>query len=219
MSIIGTLGDLRQAVAEEVMRANHRGFAEAFPRMVAFAESRIYDGSGPPVPMPPVRVSEMEVSTTLAFTAGVAAVPANFLEARSLFWDSDIRSAPDYEPPVSFRLNRSKNGTGQPSRYTIEGGSVLLSPMITGDLVFLYYARPTALAADDDTNAVLVRYPTLYFQSALIEAYGYTRNEELRQRAIGDYASTVNGIMGSDIRKKHGGTALYPRIRGSWLGR
>jgi len=220
MSVIGTLGDLRQAVAEEVMRANHRGFAEAFPRMVTFAESRIYDGAGMPFKTPPQRVTEMEkTASPLTFVNGVAAVPSDFLAARLLFWDQDIRSSPSYEQPTSFRMNRSKDATGQPSRYTIEGGNVLLSPMISGDLVFDYYGRPTALAADDDTNAVLVRYPSLYFTACLIEAYGYTRDAERQASAMQSYAATINGIVDVDVKKKAGGTALYPRIRNSWIRR
>lgn len=213
---IATLSDLRQAVAEEVMRQNHRGFREAFPRMIKFAENRIYNGGGRPFETPAVRVAEMEsTADPLSFTAGVATKPADFLAARLLLSDGDIKSAPEYEPPQSFRLNRSKATSGYPSRYTIEGNSVLLSPLITDDLVFTYYARPAALAGDDDTNAVLVAYPDLYFQAALIEAYGYTRDAERKADALASYTSVVNGMMLTDIKRKAGGTPLYPRIRGA----
>lgn len=215
---IATLSDLRQAVAEECMRANHRGFAEAFPRMVRFAENRIYNGGGLPFVTPAVRVAEMEsTADPLSFTAGVATKPTDFLQARLLLWDGDIKTAPDYEPPQSFRLNRGTATTGYPSRYTIEGTSVLLSPLITGDLVFTYYARPAALASDDDTHDMLTNYPDLYFTAVLIEAYGYTRDNGRRQGAMADYSTIVNGLQTTDIKRKAGGTPLYPRIRGSWI--
>lgn len=220
MSAIATFGDLKDAVKSEVMRQNHRGFSEAMPRMMAFAESRIYDGGGDPFRSSPVRVTEMEVTANpLTFTNGSAAVPADFMGARLLYWDADIRSAPVYEPPTSFRLNRVKEAIGYPSRYTIEGGNVLLSPAISGDLVFDYYARPTALAADSDTNAVLVKYPSLYFNALLFEAYGYLRDAERRAEAFGLYTSAVNGIIDADQKKKTGGLSLYPRIRNSWIRR
>lgn len=211
---IATMGDLRQSVAEECMRTNHRGFAETWPRMLQFAENRIYDGGGDPYRTAPVRVTEMEFTADpLTFTAGAATTPTDFLEARAIVYTNDLTSQPKYEPPGTFRLHRATQTVGYPNTYTIEGGQVLISPPITGDLVFNYYAKPTPMTGDDDTNTVLVRYPNLYFTACLIEAYGYTRDGARRQAAFGDFASIVNGLMESDIRKKTGGTHLYPRVR------
>lgn len=213
---IATMGDLRAEVAAECMRTNHRGFSESWNRMLSFAENRIYDGGGRPFPTPPVRVTEMEFTADpLTFTAGAAAVPTDFLELRSFIYTNDLSSQLKYEPPGTFRLNRSTQATGYPNKYTIEGDQVLISPLITGDLVFNYYARPANMTSDDDSNAVLARYPNLYFQACLIEAYGYTRDDARRQVAMGDFTSVVNGLMEADIRKKTGGTNLYPRIRNS----
>lgn len=215
---IATMGDLRQSVAEECMRTNHRGFAESWPRMLQFAENRIYDGGGEPFRTDPVRVTEMEAtSTPLAFTAGAATTPTDFLEARVLVYTNDLTSQPKYEPPGTFRLHRATQTTGYPDKYTIDGAQILISPLITGSLTFHYYAKPTPMTGDDDTNAVLVRYPNLYFTACLIEAYGYTRDGGRRQGAFADYASIVNGLMASDIRKKTGGTHLYPRVRNAFV--
>jgi hypothetical protein len=207
------LSELKHAIRDETMRVGHPGFNQALARLVVFAEQRIYDGGGAPISTAPVRVVEMETrGVPLTAVDGVAALPADFLEARLILWDGDLKATPRYEPPASFRVMRSPERSGYPARYTIEGRDLLLSPMVSGSLVFDYYARPAALVADDDTSAMLLRYPALYFQAVLIEAYGYLRDDDRQSRAISAYTSIVNGLMETDVRRKSGGTHLAPRI-------
>lgn len=216
--VIATYGDLKDAVKNECMRQNHRGFAEALPRMVAFAENRIFNGAGRPFETPPLRVRELEnAADPLTFTNGSATLPDDYLDARLLLWDGDIKSTPTYEEPSTFRLNRSTVSVGYPTRYTIEGSAILLSPKVSGDLTFVYYARPAAFADDDDSNAVLLAYPDLYFQAVLIEAYGFIRAMDRKSDALAAYTSIINGIGSLDVRRKTGNMALYPRVRRAWV--
>ena len=196
MSVFDTLGDLRQAVAEEVMRANHRGFAEAFHRMVKFAENRIVNGSARPFETQAFRVPEMEATIDpLIFIDGVAEKPTDLLEPIQVTWD----------------------GEGVVPAITIEGNSIYISPADTVDLVLTYYARPAALSADDDSNAVLLAYPDLYFQAVLIEAYGYTRDAERKAEALAAFAAVLGGIHLTSWKRKAGAAPLYPRIRNAWV--
>lgn len=209
---LATLSELRASVIDETLRTD-AAFLAAFPRFVLFAENRIINGGDAPYLTQPVRVSEMQVSTTLTITNGQAALPASFLQSVLLYWDTVPVTTPNYEPPAIFRVNRSRMTVGSPSKYTIEASNVLVSPpLATGTLTFVYYQRPAGLVADNDANALLTAYPTLYWHAVLFEAYKFTRDNDRRDEHMSNYKSVVGGIQETDNRKDTGGASLYPRI-------
>lgn len=209
---LATLAELRASVIDEALRTD-AAFLAAFPRFVLFAENRIINGGDAPYMTSPVRVSEMELSTTLTIAAGQVALPAAFLQTVLLYWDTVPVTTPNYEPPAIFRINRSRMTTGSPSKYTIEAGQLLVSPpLATGSLTFVYYQRPAGLVADNDSNVLLTAYPTLYWHAVLFEAYKFIRDNERRDEHLANYKSVVGGIQETDNRKDTGGASLYPRI-------
>jgi hypothetical protein len=233
-----TLENLRQAVFDEVIRSTT--LAGAFPRLVAFAEHRMFYGAGFPQPSPPLRLGIMETSVQLSVSDGIGALPDDFLEARLILWDNQPNSTPNYEPPTIFRRYRSPLTTGSPLKYTIENGAILFSPRITTaynanslnmfmpgmlfaanddgaatGLTFVYYAKPRPLVEDDDTNPVLLAYPAIYFNAVLGEVYRYLRDNDRRDEAFAVYTGLVNGLVENDAKAVTGGTPLYPRIRNS----
>jgi len=214
---ISTYADLKAAVLSETLRSTDTTFIGNLPRMVVFAEERMIRGGDSPMQCSPLRVMEMQVDETLTFTAGEAALPAAFLEAVLLFWDTAPKNAPRYEPPTTFHINRRTATSGTPGAYTVRNSKVLLSPPTSGDMVFTYYARPAPLVADGDTNAVLTAYPSLYFNAVLVEAYRHLRDSDRMQEAFGVYRSVLGGIQESDNRRDTGGTSLYPRIPGAYI--
>jgi hypothetical protein len=219
MVLFATLSDLKDAIRDECERRTHARFDAAIPRFVAGAEQRMWHGSWPPLASERLRLREMEAEAVIAVTDGEGQLPEDYLEGRRLIWTAgEPRTAPKYEAPDVFYEHRYALTTGYPVRYTIEGGKILFSPQITGELKLLYYAEPAPLVEETDTNAVLEKHPMLYFHAALIEAYRWLRNDAKMQEHFGNYTALASGLLHSDRRARQGANQLAMRIP-NWRAR
>lgn len=217
--IFSTLGDLKDAVRSECERVNNPKFDDALPRMIAAAESRLYNGAGEPMRSAPLRVRAMETSTALTLGDGVASLPADFLQAKRLYWAGDPKTYPTYVVPQTFFVNRSTESSGSPTSYTIDAGTLYVSPSVSGTITLYYYQKPAALDDEADTNAVLQAHPMAYFYAVLVEAYGYLRNPDLMRQSFASYVSLVSGLTESEATAKRGGASpMAPRLS-SWTWR
>lgn len=214
MALYSTLNDLKTDIRRETERKNNAKFDEALPRMIASAEHRMYLGADEPIRSDPLRLRIMEETTTLTLASGAVALPTGYLATLRLSWDGSPQSYPDYESPQSFFENRYTNTSGSPVKYTIEGSTLYVSPLISGSLGFAYYKQPTALVDDTDTNTVLTTYPMLYFHAVLIEAYSYLRNPTEMQKQFGAYVSLAGGLSKTEARARRGSSPMAPRISG-----
>jgi hypothetical protein len=208
--MFANLAALKDAILDEVLRAGDAAFLAAFPRFVKQAENRIYVG-GPPVS--PLRIREMEQAATITLTDGVGTFPADWLGFKRIMFDTALRSVPVFVHPAEFHLRRSTVSIGAPTTYTIEGSTILTSPKVSGDLAVTYYKRPTALAADGDTNAVLSVYGDIYYQGVLLYASKWMRDPERSAEALAELASAVAGLNTESIDTQHSGNHLAPSLR------
>jgi hypothetical protein len=216
MPLYSTLNDLKEDIRRETERRNNAKFEDVLPRIIASAEHRIYHGAEEPLRSEPLRIRVMEISSSIALVDGAADLPDGYLQMIRLDWDGSPRTSPTYEPPHEFFLNRYVSTAGSPVRYTLESGSIYVSPKVTGDLTVTFYQNPGALEDDTDTNDVLTAYPMIYFYAGLVEAYSYLRNPTEMQKAFGNYVSLLGGLMRSEGRARVGySTPLAPRIPGA----
>lgn len=217
--IFSTLGDLKDAVRSECERVNNPKFDDALPRMIAAAESRLYNGAGDPMRSAPLRVRAMETSSALTLSGGSVALPTDFLQAKRLYWAGDPKTYPTYVAPQTFFVGRSTETSGSPTSYTIDDGTLYVSPSVSGSITLYYYQRPTELEDEADTNAVLEAHPMAYFYAVLVEAYGYLRNPDLMRQSFASYVSLVSGLTESEATAKRGGASpMAPRLT-SWTWR
>jgi hypothetical protein len=215
MALYASLAELKEAVRFEVKRMNNAQFDQALPRLVAQAEHRMWFGSDDPLKASPLRLRVMERSETLTLAGGAVTLPDDYLEARRLQWNGSPRTSPIYEAPHSFFVSQYQDQTGSPVRFTIEGSDLLVSPKASGDIEFLYYARPEALEDETDTNAVLSAFPMIYFQAVLLEAHAFLRNADEMQKAFGAYVSLAGGAGRSDgTARRAFASPMAPRIPG-----
>ena len=213
MALFESLVDLKQAVREEAERLNHAKFELAFPRIIASAEHRMFHGADEPLKTDPLRLRVMETTVTIAFVAGDGVLPDGYLSTLRLQWNGYPKTSPRYEVPHTFFTNRYTTTSGSPTVYTIEGGGIYLSPLITGDISFVYYKRPLELSDDTDSNVVLTTYPMLYFHAALIEAYSYIRNPNEMQKHYAAYRSLSGGLLRSQSNARRASSSpLAPRL-------
>lgn len=170
---LSNLGELRTAVLGLRTDMAARFAAEILP----LAEQRIFYGDGP---LAPLRVLPMEVSDDLVFTDGAATLPADFLDKRALYWTGTGGQTVSlsYEPPsVFYPQAYCRQGGPFPVAYTLEGNTVKVSPGLSGEASLLYYARPAAMAADGDSNAILANWPGVYLFSCQMDLYRLLRND------------------------------------------
>jgi len=79
------------------------------------------------------------------------------------------------------------------SHVSVEGSSLAFGPVPTGGgtVKTLYYATPTALVDDADTNAVLTLYPFMYLYGALAELFRYIEDDNNADR----YETRFRGLI------------------------
>lgn len=208
---LSTYGELKTSIVSELERANLASFVAEIPRFILLAEQRIFRGAGTPYASPPVRVRDMEaVSATLAATTGSATLPTDFLEVRTLFSSTGTKIV--MQSTETFFGLRSAVTTGTPVTYTLEGNTIVLSPTIaSGTVALRYYKKYASLSADGDTNWLLANAPSIYFWSAVFEAYLYVRDQTKAADALQNYVAGVAGLNDSEMRAKYAGSAVMPQ--------
>lgn len=184
---ITNFGELKTALANWL----HRGDLIArIPEFVALAEVRIFDD---------VRGN---LNTTTASGTSVAktiALPADYVEARGLYiTQSGMNRHVDYVPPSKYGAMALP--TAEVVAYTVLGTDILLAPNPSGNMSYtlMYYQKLTALAADGDTNALLLRRPGLYLYAALCEAAPYIKDASMVAAWEQKYANEVSWVNSSD---------------------
>lgn len=198
---------LQDAIVAETVRSGDAAFSGRCGEFIKRAEQRIFRGKMP------LKAREMEARTDLPVTAGAATLPADFLEARRLTWLASRPYGLVYRQPEDFYDQTGRYG--EPMIFTIDGSHLdILSPA-TGTARLSYYAIPAPLAVDIDTNTVLQSHGHVYLAAALIEAFGYLRDEAKTSEWAAKFVEAVDGVNLAAVKARYSGTALAPRIRGA----
>ncbi len=122
---------------------------------LAEAEFRIYFG--------PNYVKD--TSTTLTVTSGVATLPSGFIRPISL--THSTYGAIDQRLMDAVRERRIFDASGIPGIYAIEGNTVQVAPLYTGDLTFDYEGTLTGLSGSNATNWLITNAPQAYLSMCL----------------------------------------------------
>lgn len=211
MALFASLMNLKDAIRHETEKQRNAKLDGAFPRIISGAEQRMFYGADAPFKSEPLRLRCMEETAELTLSSGSVALPGDFLQAKRFDWP-DARP-PLYEAPDVFFASRYISTAGAPLRYTVDSGTLYVSPKISGTITLSYYALPDALEDENDSNAMLLAHPMVYFDAALIETYRFLRNAEQAAEAYQSYISRADGLARSDARARMGtGGPLAPRI-------
>lgn len=235
--------ELQEAVNRACVRSGDATFAAEWDRFLTFAMQRVHYGSRGLHPSQALRIRAMEITTTLTFTSGVAALPQDYLDARRMTWTADFNVAPiRYRTPEEFWAYRNRDASGYPGTFTVEAGSIYVSPAASGTATLTYYARFPALgvgeAVTDRTEATVTLRdgtavtergvtlnwlisdaPAVIYNAILIEAWSFLRNPEKRDEAFAAYIASLEGLALSDVSSRLSISTLAPRIRGAMISR
>lgn len=157
-----------------------------------------------------LRLAVMESTTTLTEAASIA-LPSDFLAVVSVYRDVDPRTA--LQPTDPQVLGRFYQTSGNPSRYAIVDGNLLLDRPGGGESIELrYYARQSDLSAASDTNDVLTYYPQVYVYGALTHHALLIRDNEAIQSYAQAYQAAKMQAKGSDVSDKYSGAPAVPHV-------
>lgn len=170
------------------------------------AEAKIYER---------LRVREMQVITTLTVAADENSVslPSDFLdpiEWRPYGWSQPIL----FVTEGTLEAHRDDSGAlfeGTPSRWSIVGETayvdVSCSEAFSGKL--MYYKRPAALSASNETNFLTIRYPSLVRTACLAAAYEHMKDMQNAATYLQMLEGKIGEAMMTNDLYRRSQTPLY----------
>lgn len=199
---ITNYSELQTSVTNWLSRTNDTNLIALFPDCITLAESKFNRV---------LRTRDMETSASLVPASGIVTIPADFLEMRRIYIDTDTPIELEYLPPEQFYVKYPIliNSSIRPSRYyTIEGASIILSDKVTSNNVkILYYAKIPALTISNTTNWLLTGHPDIYLYATLLEAYDIIKNEQQSQKFNAKTIANIEQLKNSDMHGKFSGSA------------
>lgn len=167
--------------------------------MVTLAEDRIFRE---------VKTRQMEASTTIALTGGVATVPGGLTELRNAYLSSSPQQNLQRKTPDWIR-SKYPSGTGKPVYIARDNNNFIFGPQPGSgySVVLNYYERP-ATAVGGTLTGLLSSSPGLLLYAALSESEPFLGRDE--RVAVWDlkYQNLRNEILLEDKKEKTSGPAL-----------
>jgi len=214
MAIVDYAG-LVEGVQKWVARSDTT-FTNRIPDFVALAEDRIYNGHDSqgrgPLYTEPLRAAILEHAATLTFVAGQATLPADYLGAKKLHRATDMLGL-TYMPPQPFAIRQAYVTPGDPLYYTIEAGTVTVTPSYDGDMALTYWRKLPALTSEAPSNTLLLLHPMIYLTATLAEAFAFIQEADLSLAHVTRLRGMIDGLnkTASDVRTSGGAMRVMPR--------
>lgn len=144
-----------------------------------------------------LRCTEMMTRTSFEeanrVTDGIYSLPGDYLED-GIIWSSNGRTPMD------------KVGLAELRKYSAQLTPTIYSPLSKTEIEFrgtpgtdaslpyIYFARPTAFAADLDVNSILTNHETIYLHAAQSALYTFTQDLELAGVAAGIAEAAIESL-------------------------
>jgi len=126
-----------------------------------------------------LRVRQMEQTTSLSPASGLATIPTDYLNYRTIIWiGANENRILEYVTPEYFNTIYRTATSQTPSVFTIEGSTLKVNSSSDEDITFNYYQKIPALSDSATTNWLLTAHPDLYLYGSMVEAEMFTVNDE-----------------------------------------
>ena len=200
-----TYTELKASIADWLNRTD---LTAAIPDFISLAEAQIERT---------LRTRQMIVRANAFFNAQYGAVPADFLETKSLKLTST-----NPETPLSFlSIDALDNemtkytASGKPKFFGIVGGQFRIVPTPDSNytIELTYYAKLTKLSSSVATNFLLDSSPDIYLYGALLQAAPYLQDDARIQTWATLYERALNDLQTADDRGASSGGALLTRAK------
>lgn len=162
-----------------------------FGTIIDIAEDNMYNNESQPL-----RTNDLITTTTLTTVAGTnsVALPTGFISGLSvLIIAGGIKRELVNTAPAA--LNRNGE-SGTPGKYSITNAIIFdYVPDGAYDIELTYYARPAALDATNNTNAILTAYPSIYLYACLASVADLAGEDQDSERFYQKMMRSIKGAI------------------------
>lgn len=162
-----------------------------FSTIIAIAEDNMYNNDSQPL-----RTQELITTSTVTTVAGTnsVALPAGFISGLSaLIVDGGAKRELVNTAPASLQRNGE---SGIPCKYSITNQITFdYVPDGAYDIELTYYARPAALDATNNTNAILTAYPSIYLYACLASVADLAGEDQDSERFFLKMMRAIKGAI------------------------
>ena len=202
---LSTYAELKTSIGDWLNRSD---LTSVIPDFISLAEAQVERT---------LRTRQMIVRANASFDVQYGAVPADFLEVKSLKLTST-----NPQTPLSFlsidALDAEMTkytGSGKPKFFGVVGGQLRIvpTPDATYTTELTYYAKLAKLSNSNTSNWLLASSPDIYLYGALLQAAPYLQDDARIQVWATLYERALNDSQTADDRSASSGGALLTRAK------
>ena len=200
-----TYSELKTSIGDWLNRAD---LTNVIPDFISLAEAQIERT---------LRTRQMIVRANASFSAEYGAVPADFLETKSLKLTNTNPITPLQFQTVDVMDNIASQrvASGRPQYFSIVGGQIRLLPVpdSTYTTELIYYAKLSKLSGTTSTNWLLAQAPDVYLYGALLQAAPYLQDDARIQVWVSLYERGLQDLQVADDRGATSGGSLKAKVK------
>ena len=202
---LSTYAELKTSIGDWLNRSD---LSATIPDFISLAEAQIERT---------LRTRQMIVRANASFDQQYGALPADFLEAKSLKLTST-----NPPTPLSFltidlldEQSSSYTASGKPKFFGVVGNQLRILPTPDGTYTteLTYFAKLTKLSNIVTTNWLLTSSPDIYLYGALLQAAPYLQDDARIQTWATLYERALNDLRTADDRGASSGGTLLTRAK------
>ena len=202
---LSTYTELKASIGDWLNRSD---LTAAIPDFISLAEAQIERT---------LRARQMIVRANASFDAQYGAVPADFLETKSLKLTSTNPQTPlQFLSIDSLDAESTKHtASGKPKFFGVVGGQFRLVPTPDSNYTteLTYYAKLTKLSNSVANNWLLTSSPDIYLYGSLLQAAPYLQDDARISTWSALYDRAMNDLQTADDRGASSGGALLTRAK------
>lgn len=196
---LATYSDLKTAVGSWLNRSD---LTSNIPDLIALGEARIYKK---------LRIRAMEATLNVTIAAGVAALPADYIELKYAYVDG-TPVTPLQRKTAEWIINKypTRSADYTPHFIAQDGGNFIFGPYpdTTYTIKGTYYKRLTALSDSNTTNWFMTNAPGILLYAALLESDVFMQNDDRIQLWQAKFDQELADISDEDKNESFSGSPL-----------
>ena len=200
-----TYAELKTSIGDWLNRSD---LTSVIPDFISLAEAQVERT---------LRTRQMIVRANASFDAQYGAVPADFLETKSLKLTSTNPQTPLEFLSIDALDQKAAEYTasGKPRFFGVVGGQLRIvpTPDSTYTTELTYYAKLSKLSTSNTSNWLLSSSPDIYLYGSLLQAAPYLQDDARIQTWATLYERALNDLQTADDRGASSGGALLTRAK------
>lgn len=203
---LSNFSDLKSSIADWL---NREDLTSVIPDFITGCEQAINYGTEE---IEALRIVDMETEAVIAGTAGVYALPADYLEFRSVICGDEMPVPLSLATPEWLALNFPLGYSARARYFKISGGDLISYYSADADISMTYYAKVPALSVSNSTNWLLTKAPMVYLYGSLLQAAPYLGDDARIATWAALFKQYMGGLRKSDRQYRH--SKIVTRVKG-----